>query len=184
MGARFALAWAMAFALLLEPAHTGENGLDLSPDWEYVADTVMGGVSQGRAGYEQIAGRRAMRLTGAVSLDNNGGFVQIAFDLDGGAAVDVSAYDGLEFEVFGNGARYDIRLRTSALTRPWQSFRADFLAPAEWTTVRVPFAQFQAHRTDAQFDPAALRRIGILAIGSEMQADIAVASLRFFRATN
>jgi hypothetical protein len=30
-------------------------------------------------------------------------------------------------------------------------------------------------------DPARLRRMGVLAIGSEMQADIAIAEIGFFR---
>lgn len=155
--------------------------MNLSPDWEYVADTVMGGVSQGSAARAVVDGVEAMRLTGRVSLDNNGGFVQIAFDLDGGDSFDASAYTGIAFDVYGNGATYDLRVRTSALTRPWQSFRTEFKAPASWTQVRVPFAALSAHRTDAAFDPATLRRIGILAIGREMEADVAVADIRFYR---
>ncbi|WP_367179863.1 hypothetical protein [uncultured Tateyamaria sp.] len=37
--------WAIAFALLCQPVMAQE--LELTPDWEYVADTVMGGVSSG-----------------------------------------------------------------------------------------------------------------------------------------
>lgn len=156
--------------------------MQLSPDWEYVADTVMGGVSQGQARREEVAGRSAMRLTGQVSLENNGGFVQIAFDLDNGAPFDASDYDGIALEVFGNGARYDLRVRTSALSRPWQSFRADFLAPATWMRVVIPFADLEPHKIEAAFDPAELRRIGILAIGAEMEADIAVSAVYLHRA--
>ena len=128
--------------------------MKLSPDWEYVADTVMGGVSQGQAQRETVAGRDAIRLTGTVSLDNNGGFVQIAFDLDAGQDFDASAFAGLAFDVLGNGDTYDLRVRTRALSRPWQSFRASFAAPEIWTEVRVPFEALTAHRTDARFDPA------------------------------
>ncbi|MEM6371737.1 MAG: CIA30 family protein [Pseudomonadota bacterium] len=156
--------------------------VQLTPRWEYVADTVMGGVSRGSATAQQVAGRAAMRLTGDVSLDNNGGFVQIAFDLADGAAFDASGYEGIALEVYGNGAAYDLRLRTSALTRPWQSFRAEFVARPAWQRIEIPFAALQAHRTDAAFDPATLRRIGILAIGREMQADIAVGSVSLYAA--
>ncbi|MBY5934223.1 CIA30 family protein [Tateyamaria omphalii] len=153
----------------------------LTPDWEYVADTVMGGVSSGQAVIEVVEGREAVRLTGAVSLENNGGFVQIAFDLAGGGAFDASGYAGVALDVLGNGESYDLRLRTDALTRPWQSFRSEFVANEAWTTIRIPFTAFEAHRTDASFDPSRLRRIGILAIGREMQADIAVSGVRFYR---
>ncbi|MEO9575454.1 MAG: CIA30 family protein [Tateyamaria sp.] len=155
--------------------------MKLSPNWEYVADTVMGGESQGQARQETVAGRKAIRLTGAVSLDNNGGFVQIAFDLAEGRDFDARSYAGLVFEVLGNGETYDLRLRTRALNRPWQSFRTSFVAPDKWTKVRVPFDALAAHRTDAEFDPATLRRIGILAIGKVMQADISISTIRFYR---
>lgn len=154
--------------------------MKLDPDWEYVADQVMGGVSQGSAVREKVGGRDAMRLQGQVSLDNDGGFVQMAFDL-GDGTFDASGFTGLELQVYGNGERYDLRLRTDALARPWQSFRADFAAPPEWTTVRLPFSDFTSHKTDLALDTARLRRIGVLAIGREFQADVSVASIGFYR---
>lgn len=158
--------------------------MELSPDWAYVADTVMGGVSRGEITQTVIDGRRATRLTGVVSLDNNGGFVQIAFDLtETGACLDASAWAGVQLDVYGNGEAYDIRIRTDQIARPWQSFRAAFTAPATWSTVTIPFADLIPHRTEARFDPARLRRIGILAIGREMQADISIASVRFYRSS-
>jgi len=155
----------------------------LDPDWVYVADDVMGGVSSGGLQIGPVAGRRAARLTGSVSLDNNGGFLQMAFDLraDGGA-FDASGWTGLALSLRGNGAQYDLRLRTDQLTRPWQSFRTALDAPADWTDLQLPFNTFEPHRTDARFDPARLRRIGVLAIGRAFQADIAVARIGFFRA--
>lgn len=155
--------------------------MDLEPDWEYVADTVMGGVSTGTVTHEDVAGRASARLTGEVSLDNNGGFIQMAFDLSDGDVMDASGFTGVEMEVYGNGAGYELRLRTDQLSRPWQSFRAGFDAPPQWQTVRLPWRAFEAHKTDAVLDPARLRRMGVLAIGSEMQADIAVSRIRFFR---
>jgi len=170
-----------ALAALPMTLYAEELMLELSPNWEYVADTVMGGVSRGQAVVSTIQGRPAMHLTGDVSLDNNGGFVQVAFDLAQGRAFDASAWQGVELDVFGNGEVYDLRLRTDQITRPWQSFRAAFTAPSTWTTVQVPFEDLEPHRTDQTFDPARLRRLGILAIGREMQADIAVSGVRFFK---
>ncbi|WP_299564123.1 CIA30 family protein [uncultured Sulfitobacter sp.] len=154
--------------------------MKLSPDWEYVSDTVMGGVSTGEVTHRPVAGRPAARLTGAVSLDNNGGFIQMAFDVADGQTVDASVWEGIEFEVRGNAATYEMRLRTDQLARPWQSFRAAFDAPTEWSVRRLPFDIFEPHRTDVRFDSARLRRIGVLAIGSEMEADIAICETRFY----
>jgi adhesin HecA-like repeat protein len=156
--------------------------MDIDPTWEFVADTVMGGVSRGQVTQEEVAGRAATRLTGTVSLDNNGGFVQMAADLaDRGAVFDASGWTGIALDTYGNGAEYEVRLRTDALTRPWQSFRATFTAPPVWTTHTLPFSAFTPHRTDAAFDPARLRRLGLLAIGAEMEADLAVAKLSLYR---
>jgi hypothetical protein len=161
--------------------HAKDRSLDLVPNWEFVADTVMGGVSTGQVQHVEIAGRSAARLTGDVSLENNGGFVQMAFNLasDGGA-LDVSEFTGLEIEVYGNGEAYDLRLRTDQLTRPWQSFRTVFTAPPRWTTVRIPFSDIQPNKTDLSFDAKGLRRIGILAIGRAFEADVAVSAIRFY----
>lgn len=156
--------------------------MDLTPDWQFVADTVMGGVSTGQFAREQVAGRAALRLTGRVSLDNNGGFIQMAGDLaPPGTLLDASGWTGIGFDSFGNGETYELRLRTDALTRVWQSFRAPFTAPPAWTPQRIAFDAFEAHRTEAGFDPARLRRIGILAIGRAMSADVAIAGLHLYR---
>lgn len=154
--------------------------MTLKLDWEFVADTVMGGVSTGKVTWD--ADRETARLTGDVSLENNGGFVQMAADLAAGRQLfDASAFDGVEIELRGNGEVYDLRLRTDALTRPWQSFRTDVVAPAEWTVIRVPFSAFQAHRTDVAFDPSRLRRVGVLAIGREFAADVSVRAFGFYK---
>ncbi|MDG2259647.1 MAG: CIA30 family protein [Paracoccaceae bacterium] len=156
--------------------------MELNPKWKYVADGVMGGISKGGMQREMFRGRIATILRGGVSLDNNGGFVQIAFDLcDDGSGFDASDWDGIEFESCGNGEHYDIRLRTDQLTRSWQSFRTDFIAVSEWRCHRVAFEAVEAHKTDARFDPEHLRRIGILAIGREFQAEVAVANVRLYR---
>lgn len=153
----------------------------LKANWEYVADTVMGGVSSGQAAAETVAGRDAVRLTGDVSLDNNGGFVQMAFDLrSDGEGRDLSAFTGIELDVIGNGEAYDLRLRTDQLTKPWQSFRTEFTAPEVWTTVQLPFSSFVPHRTEAEIDLTAIRRIGVLAIGREFRADVAVGGVRLY----
>jgi hypothetical protein len=142
----------------------------------------MGGLSRGSATQTEIDGKVAIRLTGEVSLKNNGGFIQIAFDLkNSGQTFDASFWTGIKLNVFGNNEVYDIRLRTDQIVRPWQSFRKEFLAKKEWTSIRLPFFNFQPHRIEETLDPARLRRIGVLAIGRQMQADISVARVELYR---
>jgi hypothetical protein len=156
------------------------GAMELTPEWEYVADTVMGGISTGEVRQELVAGRQAAHLTGHVSLENSGGFIQMAFDLAQGDVMDASAWQGIEIEARGLGTGYEMRLRTDQLERPWQSFRAAFDVADDWQTLRLPWRNFEARKTDKTLDPARLRRIGILAYGQEMQADVAVSVIRLF----
>ena len=154
----------------------------IGTNWQLFTDTVMGGVSKATMARETIEGRAAIRLRGNVSLENNGGFVQISLDFrpDGGP-IDASSWSGIEVDVFGNGEEYGINLRTIDLTRPWQSYRQSFRAAPQWETVRLPFESFVPNRTDIPLNVHRLRRLGIIGIGREFVADIFVGGVRFFR---
>lgn len=143
--------------------------------WELVSDRVMGGVSLGALTLETVAGSPALRLTGEVSTRNDGGFLQMARDMD-----PAGGWDGIELRVIGNNEPYNLHLRTDALDKPWQSFRATFRAGRDWTRIRVPFAEFAPHRTRASFEPGRLRRLGLVAIGRPFRADLALGVLSLF----
>ena len=128
--------------------------------WEVISDAVMGGVSSGTLTRETVQGRAALRLQGQVRLENNGGFVQMALDLaPGGGAVDASGWTGIALDVTGNGEAYALHLRTTAATRPWQSWRQGFTALPEWQRLRLPFAGFVPHRIDAPLSRHGLNRV-------------------------
>ena len=150
--------------------------------WQLFTDRVMGGISNGAMVRETVGGRPAIRMRGDVSLENNGGFVQIALDMSpDGEAVDLSAWSGIELDVFGNGQEYGVHLRTSDLTRPWQSYRQSFRADPEWRTVQFRFQDFAPYRTDVAINTGRLRRIGLVAIGRAFSADLAVGGVRLIR---
>ena len=154
----------------------------IGTSWTLLTDTVMGGVSRGSLEATTIEGRPALRMKGLVRLDNDGGFIQMALDLTAdGSPVDASPWTGLELDLCGNGEAYGLHLRTTAVTRPWQSYRQTFIAPARWTTFRLPFKGFTPHRLDTPFDPHQLRRLGLVAIGRAFEADLALGGLRFYK---
>ena len=162
---------------LSQPPPRASNGAT----WEMIADRVMGGISNGTMRRETVRGREAIHLQGDVSLENNGGFIQIALDLaPDGSFIDASRWAGIEIDVIGNDESYNLHLRTADVTRPWQSYRQSFVAEREWQTVRLPFAEFEAHRIETPLDLRTLRRIGIVAIGRAFHADIAIGGVRFF----
>ncbi len=152
----------------------------LQTQWELLSDQVMGGVSSGGLTCDTVAGHAGLRMRGQVSLANDGGFLQMALDMAlGGGSVDASGWTAIAFAAIGAGEEYNVHLRTDAVTRPWQSYRHSFIASQAWTEITLPFADFTPHRLDAPFDPATLRRIGIVAIGRAFEADITVRDLRF-----
>ena len=153
----------------------------IGTEWELIEDRVMGGRSAGAMTREIVAGRPAVHLTGDVSLENNGGFIQVALDLSpGGSSVDVSAWSGLEIDVAGNGETYNFHLRTADVQRPWQSYRQSFVTLPEWRSVQLPFADFEPHRLDATLDLKRVRRLGIVALGRAFSVDIAIGGVRFY----
>lgn len=160
------------------PGHVSRLGTR----WESVTDRVMGGLSDARLERETHDGRTCLHLHGTVRLDNNGGFVQMALDLEPcGGVLDARPWTGLELTVQGNGESYGVHLRTSDVTRPWQSYRAGFMVGPHWAKVRLPFRDFAPHRLDAALDPSRLRRVGLVAIGRPFLADLRLARIGFYR---
>jgi hypothetical protein len=159
-----------------EPPHSS-----IGTDWRLFTDQVMGGLSQGSMARDNIAGRPAIHMQGNVSLENNGGFIQISLDLaPDGETFDATGWLGFEIDVYGKSDEYDFRLRTSELGQPWQSYRQSFVAEPHWKTVRLPFDQFKPHRIDKPLNLRLLRRLGLVAFGRAFSADLALGGIRLF----
>jgi hypothetical protein len=174
-------AMASETVLIIDDFRHGGLRAAIGTDWRVMTDTVMGGVSDGRIEPTEIAGRPCLRLSGAVSLENSGGFVQASLDLGASGALDASEYGGIELDVYGNDERYNLHLRTADTRIVWQSYRASFHATPGWQTVRLPFANFQPYRISQPLDLKTLRRLGLVAIGREMRADLCVARIGLYR---
>ncbi len=172
---------ARADAMLIDDFADPDLVSTLGARWRGVSDRVMGGVSEATVARAVIDGRPALRLTGDVRLENDGGFIQASLDLDpAGGTVDASRFAGIRLVVRGNGERYSVHLRTPDNVRPWQSYRAQFVAGPEWRTVDLPFSEFVPYRLEAPLDVVRLKRIGLVAIGRAFTADLAVAEVGFY----
>jgi len=167
--------------LVIDDRSSGSLRSALGTSWRLVTDGVMGGCSRGRLAPALIADQPCLRLTGEVSLENHGGFIQAALDLAGTAAADASSYAGLLIDVCGNGDSYSLHLRTEDAWQPWQSYRVSFQAAGQWRTIRLPFADFSPHRIDKSLNLARLKRLGLVAIGRAFTADLSVAGIRLYR---
>jgi Complex I intermediate-associated protein 30 (CIA30) len=75
-------------------------------------------------------------------------------------------------------------LKNGDCLRQFSSYRATFSIPlGEWRTVRLPWSKFQGKGPGAEgkaLDATTLRRIGVVAIGREMDVSIGVGGVKFY----
>ncbi|CAL9059889.1 unnamed protein product [Musa banksii] len=113
--------------------------------WGALDDVVMGGVSE--SGFQvdpkgNEDGGPTGLFKGVVSIANNGGFTSIRTK-NFSTPEDLSAYDGIEMRVKGDGRRYKLILRTSY---DWDTvgYTASFDTTKEqWQTIKLPFSSFR-----------------------------------------
>lgn len=167
--------------MLIDDFSSPDGNSNLGTSWRGVSDQVMGGVSVATVTRTTVDGCSCLRLSGDVSLENSGGFIQATLDLQpSGAPLDASSYTGIKLIVRGNDERYAVHLRTPDNVRPWQSYRAQFTATPDWESIELPFSDFVAHRLETPLDTTRLRRIGLVAIGRAFSADLLVCELSFY----
>ena len=144
-------------------------------NWAYLADTVMGGVSQG--GAEFAAG--ALRLTGEVSTKNNGGFIQVRTRIDPRETIGKT---GVKIKVKGNGDVYYLHIRNSSARLPWHYYTTNFLANEKWEEIMIPFDQFEKSATfmPKKLNPDTIKTIGLVAYGKDYKADVSIVTLEFY----
>ena len=144
-------------------------------NWAYLADTVMGGVSQGSA--EFASG--ALRLTGQVSTKNNGGFIQVRTRID---PKEAKGRTGLKIKVKGNGEIYYLHIRNASARLPWHYYTANFSTNEKWKEVIIPFNQFEKSATfmPKELNPDTIKTIGLVAYGKDHKADVSIANLEFY----
>ena len=144
-------------------------------NWAYLADTVMGGVSQGSA--EFASG--ALRLTGQVSTKNNGGFIQVRTRID---PKEAKGRTGLKIKVKGNGEIYYLHIRNASARLPWHYYTTNFSTNEKWSELIMPFDQFEKSATfmPVKLNPDTIKTIGLVAYGKDHKADVSIANLEFY----
>ena len=83
------------------------NNLIKTGQWVYLADRVMGGISDGIAQFEDQGIDQVIRLSGEVSTANNGGFIQVRSPVLWEAA---KGKTGIRLTVKGNGDQYFLHI--------------------------------------------------------------------------
>ena len=144
-------------------------------NWAYLADTVMGGVSQGTVNFSD----GAIRLTGQVSTKNNGGFIQVRTRID---PIEAKGKKGIKIKVKGNGDIYYLHIRNASARLPWHYYTAKFQTNDKWEEVIIPFDEFEKSATlmPKKLKADTIKTIGLVAYGKDHSADVSLANLEFY----
>lgn len=150
--------------------------------WRGFSDRVMGGVSDAAFSRSNVAGKGCIRLTGRVTRDSGGGFIQMALDLGTREAdFDASGYAGVEFLVYGNDEDYNVHIRTADCGWYDESYRATFRAEPRWQRLRLSWSDFKGNGVSVPLNAAHLQRIAWLGWMREFNADLALAEVALYR---
>lgn len=171
----------MGIYRLLDDFSTEYSTLD--NQWTGITDRVMGGKSDILVSRVSDSEADYIRMTGNVSLEKNGGFIQIRQDLSTSERVfDGSAFTGIRLNVRGLGSNYYIFLRTSNTVLPWQHFSAPIQVKPDWQIVEIPWESFKKgdYGNWGKLKPHKLKSLAIVAYGEAFEAQIDIQEIGFY----
>ena len=139
----------------------------------------MGGISTGRVDFISEGVDSYARMTGNVSLENNGGFIQIRREVENYFK---EPSEGIELNIRGNNQQYFVHIKTTGTFLPWQYYQAPISTTSEWQLVKVPFSNFERSSGWFAREIAAskIRSIGIVAFGKEHDVKIDVENIAIY----
>ena len=164
---------------------SGSNGENILKDdftneneWTYIADNVMGGISDGGVEFNLVDSNVYALLSGNVSTENNGGFIQIRRELKN---IDLSKAKSIRVYARGNNEKYYIFLRTTGTILPWQYYSHEFTVNEEYNEFIMPIKDFNKSGTllAKQINPKKITSVAIVAYGRDHVAEIYVKELEF-----
>ena len=157
---------------ILKDDFTNEN------EWTYIADNVMGGISDGGVEFNLVDSNVYALLSGNVSTENNGGFIQIRRELEN---IDLSEAKSIRVYAKGNNEKYYIFLRTTGTVLPWQYYSHEFTVNEEYNEFIMPIKDFKKSGTllAKQINPKKITSVAIVAYGRDHVAEIYVKELEF-----
>jgi hypothetical protein len=146
--------------------------------WHYVSDQVMGGVSEGNLVIRTNAEESFAHLSGMVSTQNNGGFIQFRTDLKN-LDKDIQ---GIYARVKGNNQQYFIHLRTRGTILPWQYYQSAFMASDQWQIIKLPLDSFapSSNWLRKAVKTKNIKSLGVVAFGRDHKADLRVSEIGFY----
>ena len=148
--------------------------------WLFITDGVMGGLSEGKVRIDKIQNISCYRMTGDVTTENNGGFIQIRALVS--PNIHINKFKGIYIKVFGNNKKYNLFIRTGLTLAPWQYYSFSFFSSNGWTEIKAPFVEFKKSNF---YQPKKLlnqkiKSIGLVAAFDDFKSDICLSEIGFF----
>ena len=160
-----------------DPNHLSKLGTN----WRLITDRVMGGVSDGERLFGSDECFNYINMKGNVSLENNGGFVQVSLPLtDGATKLDATDYSGIRLWIKGNSEEYYIHLKNNKTRLPWQYYSADFTASENWKQVEIPFERFKPQALNDKLAVDSLTRIAIVGAKKAYEIDLNIGPIELY----
>ncbi|PPR13563.1 MAG: hypothetical protein CFH42_01315 [Alphaproteobacteria bacterium MarineAlpha12_Bin1] len=146
--------------------------------WRFITDAVMGGVSTGTVVFETKEGSFHALLSGNVTTENNGGFIQIRRNL---RDHNLTKAKYIKIVAKGNNQKYFIHLRTTGMLFPWQYYQSEFIVTEEFKEFILPIKGFKksGFLLANTVQSRGITSLGIVAIGRNHQAKIYIKEILF-----
>ena len=151
---------------------------NFSKKWEFVSDKVMGGISEGKLEILKDKKNNFLRLSGFVSTENNGGFIQIKSNFD----IDEDNFNGIRIKARGLPSEYFVHIRTSFLLLPWQYYSGKFVVSDVWEDHEILFKDFEKSNfyQPSLFSSSDIKSIGFVAFGKNFEAQLDILKAELF----
>ena len=148
--------------------------------WNYVADTVMGGISTGGVEFKDIEDKTIAILTGNVTTENNGGFIQIRRDL---RSINLDSVNSIKLIAKGNNQKYFVFLRTTGTKLPWQYYQSEFTVNESFNEFILPINEFKKSGMlmSSKINPKKITSIGLVAFGRDHSAELSIKEIEFIK---
>ncbi len=148
--------------------------------WFFITDKVMGGRSEGKVEIDKMQKKICYRMSGNVTTENNGGFIQIRTSII--PNININKFNGIYIKIFGNNKKYNLFIRTGLTLAPWQYYSFSFFSPDEWIEVKAPFDEFKKSNF---YQPKKLlnqkiKSIGLVAAFNDFKSDICLSEIGFY----
>ena len=148
--------------------------------WSFFTDRVMGGFSEGQANINNVRDIQCYQMTGNVTTENNGGFIQIRTPIN--PSINANKHEGIYIKVYGNNKKYSLHVRTKITLAPWQYYSYSFVAKDEWLEIKAPFKEFKKSNfyQPQKLSNQRIKSIGLVAAFDNFYADICLAEIGLY----